>query len=118
MTTITVRVIKTQTDYEAVLKRIDEIFDARPGTTQGYELEILLLMVDHYQKKTNPLPKVSPVEVLRFIMEQRGLKQIDIASYMGGKNRISEVMLGKRGLTTRMIKNLSAGLHIPVEALI
>ncbi len=51
-------------------------------------------------------------------MEQRGLKQIDIAPYMGGKNRISEVMLGKRGLTTRMIRNLSAGIHIPVEALI
>jgi HTH-type transcriptional regulator / antitoxin HigA len=118
MATITVRVIKEEADYEALLQRIDEIFDAKPGTPEGYELEVLLLLADHYKKKNRPLPKVSPVEVIKFVMHQKGLMQKDIAHYLGGKNRTSEVMRGQRQLTARMIKKLSAGLNIPVEALI
>lgn len=118
MTTITVRLIQNKADYDALLQRIDEIFDAHPQTIEHQELEILLLLADHYQRKNNPLPKVEPVEVIKFIMEQRGLMQKDIAPYLGGKNRTSEVMRGQRGLTTQMIKKLSAGLHIPVAALI
>ncbi len=118
MQTLTVRVVKTEADYKALLERIDEIFEAHPGTDEAYELEVLLLIADNYQKKNNPLPKVEPVEVIKFIMNQRGLMQKDIAPYLGGKNRASEIMRGKRELTTQMIRKLSASLQIPVEALI
>ena len=118
MTTITVRVIKEDADYEALLQRIDEIFDAKPGTEEGYELEVLLLLTESYQKKTHPLPNVPPIEVIKFVMHQKGLMQKDIAHYMGGKNRTSEVMRGQRELTAQMIRKLSKGLNIPAAALL
>ena len=118
MLTVTIRVVQNEADYKALLERIDQLFDASPDTIEAYELEILLLIADNYQKKSHPLPKVPPVEVIKFVMQQSGLKQKDIALYLGGKNRTSEVMRGQRELTTQMIRKLSASLHIPVEALI
>ncbi len=118
MLEVTVRVIENEEDYQAVLDRIDELFDAPKGSPEAHELGVLLLLADNYQKKTKVFPKVEPVEVIKFMMEQQGLKQVDLAPYMGGRNRVSEVLSGKRQLTLDMIRNLSAGLHIPLEALI
>jgi HTH-type transcriptional regulator/antitoxin HigA len=118
MTTIALRVIKDQTDYDAVVTRINQLFNASPGTTESYELELLLLMVDNYQRKTLWLPDVEPVEVLKFVMAQRGLALQDIAIYLGGEDIAHQILSGKKSLTPQMIKALSTHLHIPVEALL
>ncbi|MDO1449317.1 hypothetical protein Q0590_23785 [Rhodocytophaga aerolata] len=118
MTTIALRVIKNKTDYDAVVTRINQLFNASPGTTEGYELELLLLLVDNYQRKNLWLPDVEPVEVIKFVMTQRGLTLQDIANYLGGEDIAHQIMSGKKTLTPQMIKALSTYLHIPVEALL
>jgi HTH-type transcriptional regulator/antitoxin HigA len=60
----------------------------------------------------------SPIEAIKFRMEQMNLKQADIAPLFGGKTRVSEVLNGKRTLTLKMIALLHKYLEIPFESLI
>jgi HTH-type transcriptional regulator / antitoxin HigA len=109
------RVIKTHAQYEATLARIDEIFDARPGTAKGDELELLLLLVETYEDTAYPIDLPDPITALRFRMEQAGLTRKDLIQYIGSKSKVSEVLSGKRPLSLTMIRKLVAGLHLPAE---
>jgi len=110
--------IHTEQDYENALARIEEIFDARPGTKDGDELEILGILVDEYEKKHFPIEAPKPVEAIKFRMEQLGMEQKDLAKLLGSKSRASEILSGKRSLSLRQIKILYKKLGIPAEVLI
>jgi HTH-type transcriptional regulator/antitoxin HigA len=113
-----VKPIRTQKDLREALDRIDEIIDAKYGTTEYDELEILSTLVESYEEKHCPVPPPDPVEAIKFRMDQLGLKQNDIAKYLGGKSRASEVLSRKRPLSLRMIRNLHSKLHIPSDSLL
>lgn len=118
MNYVSVPVIKNPSDYQEALSRLDEIFDAQPGTPESDEMDILLLMIKDYEDKNTSIELADPIDVIRHVMELKGLKQSDLAEWMGGKNRVSEVLNRKRALTIEMIRNLSQKLHIPAEALL
>lgn len=110
--------IKTDSDYRAALKRIEEIFDASPGTQEADELEILGLMVDDYENQHFPIEAPDPIEAIKIRMEEMQLKQVDLISDIGGKSRVSEVLNRKRRLTVKMIRNLSPRLNLSTNILI
>lgn len=110
--------IHTEKDYEKAVARIDEIFDAKPGTSEGDELEILGMMVDQYEENHFPISKPTPIEAIKFRMEQLGLEQKDLANMIGSKSRASEILSGTRTLSLRQIKILHHRLNIPAEVLI
>ena len=109
------KVIKTEAEYKATLARIEAIFDARPGTAKGDELELLLLLVETYEDKAYPIDLPDPIAALRFRMDQEGLKPKDLIPYIGSKSKVSEVLSGRRALSLTMIRKLVAGLHFPAE---
>ena len=109
------KVIKTEAQYQATLGRIDKIFDAKPGTAKGDELELLLLLVETYEDSAYPIDLPDPITALRFRMEQEGLKPKDLIPYIGSKSRVSEVLSGQRPLSLTMIRKLVTGLHFPAE---
>ncbi len=67
------KVIKTEAEYQTTLARIEAIFDAKPGTAKGDELELLLLLVETYEDKKYPIASPDPIEALGFRMDQEGL---------------------------------------------
>ena len=109
------RVIKTEAQYEATLARIEKIFDARPGTAKGDELELLFLLVETYEDRAYPIDPPDPITALRFRMEQEGLKPKDLVPYIGSKSKVSEVLSGQRPLSLTMIRKLVTGLNFPPE---
>jgi HTH-type transcriptional regulator/antitoxin HigA len=109
------KVIKSEAEYKATLARVEAIFNARPGTPKGDELELLLLLVELYEDKAYPIDLPDPIAALRFRMEQAGLKPKDLVPYIGSKSKVSEVLSGRRHLSLTMIRKLVAGLHIPPE---
>ncbi|MBF0478535.1 MAG: DNA-binding protein [Candidatus Omnitrophica bacterium] len=115
---MTIKPIKTEKDYHAALNAIESIWDAKPNTKNGDLLDILTTLVEAYERKNYPICPPSPVEAIKFRMEQMGLKNSDIAPYLGGQNRVSEVFRNKRTLTVGMIKKLHDALRIPYESLI
>lgn len=112
------KVIKNEADCQAALARIEEIFTAQPGTEQGEELELLCTLVELYEDASYPLDWPDPLTAIRFRMEQEGLKQKDLAPFIGSPAKVSEVLSGRRKLSLAMIRNLSEGLHIAPEILL
>ena len=112
------KVIKTDKEYQNALTRLEMIFDAKKGTKEGDELELLALLIDKYEQEKYPIDLPDPIEAIKFRMEQLGYKQIDLAVAIGLKSRVSEILNKKRKLTIQMIRNLSNLLSIPTEVLV
>jgi len=112
------KVIKTKKDYNEALDRLEKIFDAKPGTAKGDELDLLSLLIDQYEKEHFPIEAPDPIEAIKFRMEQLGMKQTDLANTIGFKSRVSEVLNKKRKLTLDMIRKLHEELNIPTSILI
>jgi HTH-type transcriptional regulator/antitoxin HigA len=115
---MTLKPIKTKKDYEAALMRLDEIFDAKPGTPQGDELEILSILIERYENERTAIDYPDPIEAIKFRMEQLGYTQNDLAKVVGLKSRASELLNRKRKLTLEMIRKIHQSLSIPTEVLI
>ena len=115
---VTVKVIKNERQHRAVLRTIESLWNARPGTPRGDLLELLTTLVAAYEEKRYAILPPDPVQAIRFRMEQEGLDNSDLAKIVGGRNRASEIMHGKRGLSLEMIRNLHRKLRIPAESLI
>lgn len=110
--------IRNEDDYQKALERLEEIFDAKQGTEEGDELEILSILIDRYENENFPIGMPDPIEAIKFRMEQMGMKQKDLAEVVGFKSRVSEILNKKRKLTLEMIRNLNSTLNIPTEVLI
>ncbi len=112
------KVLKTKTEYEQALNRLDAIFDAKPNTAKGDEFELLSLLIDNYEEAHHPIDLPHPVEAIKFRMEQMGLKQKDLVPCFGDISRVSDVLNLKRKLNLNYIRKLNQKLHIPLDALI
>ena len=115
---MTIRPIKTRRDYQSALNRLEVIFDAKPGTSQGDELEVLGILIDNYEQLNYPIDFPDPIEAIKFRMEQLGYSQSDLANVVGLKSRASEILNKKRKLTLDMIRSLHGTLNIPTNVLI
>ncbi len=110
--------IRTEDDYDAALKRIDQLMNAEFGTPEGDKLDILVTLVEAYEAKHYPIPACDPIEAIKFRMEQMGLEAKDLTPIIGSRSKVSEVLNRKRQLSIAMIRNLHAQLHLPFESLI
>src|SRR4030043_573770 len=115
---ISVRVIKNEQDYKSALKRIQEIFNAKSGTPEYEELEVLSILIEEYEEKRFIIPDSHPLDIIRFVMEQHDLKQSDLIGILGDKTNVSKVLNRNRPLTLEMIRKFSKTFHIPADLLI
>lgn len=113
-----VKPIKTKKDYQQVLERLEIIFDAKKGTPEGDELEILGILINQYEDEYFPVDLPDPIEAIKFRMEQLGYTQNDLAKVVGLKSRASEILNKKRKLSLEMIRQLHEKLNIPTDVLI
>jgi HTH-type transcriptional regulator / antitoxin HigA len=112
------RPIRTKKDYQQALERLEVIFDAKKGTDQGDELEILGILIEQYENEHFPIDLPDPIEAIKFRMEQMGYTQTDLARVVGLKSRASEILNRKRKLSLDMIRQLHEKLNIPTDVLI
>ena len=101
-----IKPIKTKKDYEQALERLELIFDAKKGTENGDELEILGMLIENYENEKFPIGFPDPVEAIKFRMEQLGYNQTDLANVVGLKSRASEILNRKRKLSLEMIRQI------------
>jgi Predicted transcription regulator containing HTH domain len=113
-----IRPIKTEKDYEKSLERLEDIFDAKAGSKEGDELEVLSILIDNYEKEYYKIELPDPVEAIKFRMEQMGYNQKDLAEVVGLKSRASEILNKKRKLSLEMIRQLHERMNIPTDVLI
>jgi HTH-type transcriptional regulator / antitoxin HigA len=75
----------------------------------------LILLIEDFEARNDPLPPAKPLEVLQFLMDQHGLLQKDLANVFGTPSIVSEVLSGKRELNKDHIKRLSRRFHVSPE---
>lgn len=113
-----IRPVNSEESYDAALARVRELWNAEKNTPEGDELDILVTLMVAYDADHHPIPPPTPVEAIKFRMEQMGLTKSDLAKYLGSRSRVSEVLSGKRKLSLSMVKSLYKGLGIPAESLL
>ncbi len=113
-----IKTIKNRKDYQQSLNRLEIIFDAKKGSSEGDELEVLGILIEKYEDAQFPIYFPDPVEAIKFRMEQMGYNQSDLAKIVGLKSRASEILNKRRKLSIDMIRLLHDKLKIPTEVLI
>ena len=113
-----IKPIHTKADHRAALKEIETLMSARPRTREGERLDVLVTLVEAWEKKHHPMALPDPVEAIKFRMEQSGLGPKDLVPMIGQLNRVYEVLSRKRPLTLAMIRRLHLDFGIPAESLI
>ena len=113
-----IKPIKTDADYRVALKEIETLMLVAHNTPDGENLDVLVTLVEAYERKHYPLDLPDPVEAIKFEMERRELAIKDLEPMIGKSNRVYEILNYKRSLTLKMIWKLHVGLGIPAESLI
>lgn len=115
-----IRVIKDAEQYHLTLSEVERLVakDPNVGSREADRLELLSVLIEDYEKRNFPIESPDPIEAIEFRMQEQGLRQVDLASLVGSRSRVSEVLSRKRPLTVAMIRSLSKGLGIPVDVLL
>jgi HTH-type transcriptional regulator / antitoxin HigA len=113
-----IKPIKTAKDYRATLCEIETLMQAKANTAEGDRLDVLVTLVEAYERKHYPMDLPDAVEAIKFRMEQQGLTVDDLAQVIGRRNRVYEVLSRARPLTLRMIEGLHTQFGIPAESLL
>ena len=114
---MTTMLIQNEEQHKRYLKEVEDLIDLDPAidTPEGERLSLLALAIEEYESKRFFFRTPTPIEAIRFRMEEQGLKQADLVPYIGSKSKVSEVLAGKREFTKSMIAHLNHNLGIPLE---
>src|SRR3990172_8757200 len=110
--------IRSKREHQAALKEIEALWNARAGTAEADRLEVLVVLVEAYERRHFPVEAPHPIDFLLHVMEARGLTRKDLERYIGSRARVAEVLNRVRPLTLEMIRRLAASLKLPADVLI
>jgi len=113
-----IKPIRNEADYRATLREIETLMTAKSGSKEGDRLDVLVTLVEAYERVHFPMDLPDPIEAIKFVMEQRGLSPKDLEPAIGRLNRVYEVLNRTRPLTLAMIRKLHDSFGIPAESLI
>jgi len=109
------KVLKTEDDYNKASMRLMEIFHAEPNTSQSDELDLLTVLVKDYDDKHYQLPELDVLEVIKYKMQEMGMKSKDLEPIIGSKGHVSAILSGKREITLKMAQKLKNYFSIPAD---
>ena len=110
--------IRDREAHWVALNEIERLFDVPRGTPEFDRLEILVMLVEAYERKHEPILLPEPIEAILYYMESRGLTRQDLEPAIGSRARVAEILNRKRPLTLEMIRKLHKQLGIPAQTLI
>ncbi|MCP5109741.1 MAG: helix-turn-helix domain-containing protein [bacterium] len=111
------KVIETEREYERLAGELEKLDFSKEAIApeQKALAELLARLIEDYEERRYPVPEASPPEVLRFLMEQRGLRQADLVGVVGSRSLVSDIVNGKRAVSKRLAKKLAAHFHVSAE---
>lgn len=110
--------ISNDADLEKALEEIRSLWGSPADTADGQRLDVLMDLVEAYERRHHPVPPPDPIDAIKFAMDQQGLKPSEVGAMLGNTARIYDLLSGRRKLSLRMIRVLHSKLGIPLESLI
>jgi HTH-type transcriptional regulator / antitoxin HigA len=106
---------KTEADNQRLIGALSALGEREDLTpVEEAFAELLAIVIEDFEEKRYALPKVTPQQALKALMEDRGLRHKDIAPIIGNKGLTSEILKGHRNISAALAKRLAAALHVPV----
>jgi len=97
-------------NFIQILEKLTGMEEVTPA--QEKLIELLTVLVETYESRHHPVPDAGPLDVIRHLMEQHGLRQKDLVDVFGTESIVSDVLNGKRELSKDHIARLSARFHV------
>jgi HTH-type transcriptional regulator/antitoxin HigA len=115
-----VRPIRSEADYDAALKEIEQYFDQepKPGSPEADRFDILAALIGAYEQEHWPIEPPDAISAIREIMALRHYTQSDLATLLGSRSRASEILNRRRSLTMEQARKLHREWRIPAESLL
>jgi HTH-type transcriptional regulator/antitoxin HigA len=110
--------IRTRNEYKAALAEAERLWDAPAKSAEADRLDVLTMLIEHYERRHFPIPDPDPIEFLNHVMEARSLTRKDLEAYIGPRSRVSDILNRVRPMTLDMIRRLATGLQLPADVLI
>jgi HTH-type transcriptional regulator/antitoxin HigA len=102
-------------ECEALEEALEALLEENP---QSELIDVLVGLIKKYEQMAYPIPKASPADVLRFLMEQHDLKQVDLIDIFTNQGNVSQVLNGKRGMSLENVKGLSRKFNVSAAVFI
>ena len=118
LTEVMPRVINSQEEYDRLEMRFEALLDKGDARTPEEDslFDLLANLLLDYEKRTLPtLDPSSPVDTLKFLMEQNDLKQTDMVKYFGSQGNVSQVLAGKRAISKGAAQKLSERFKVSTD---
>lgn len=112
------KIIRNEIQYKAVMKRIEELFHAIPGTDEDGELGALILVAEEYEDRTVHIEPPDPITMIKFCMSQNNLEPEDVVDCFDTLNNVHEFLNGQLDLTVPMIRKLMKRFTLTADLLI
>jgi len=112
------RQLVNKTDYKRAVDRLNILMDTARSDEVQNELTLLSLLVEEFEESYYPMPDATPQEVIKFVMEMKGIMQKDLIPILGTKGNVSKILSGAAKIQLEMLDPLAQFLGISVEALI
>lgn len=112
------RPIKTEEQYDEAINALEEIIDCEEGSPEMELKELIGILIHEYEQREFPIEDPDPIEAIKHQMEELGVTAAEMASLVGGKSRLSEMLNRKRNLSVKQVKEISARLDIPADILL
>jgi|SRR5579863_1779322 len=113
-----IRPIRSEADHDEALRRVEALWSSNSGTAEGDELDVLVPLIEAYERQRHPIDLPNPIDAIKFRLEQQGQDYRSLIGIIGQRTRVYEVMRGARPLSLNMIRKLHSKLGIPAEVLI
>jgi HTH-type transcriptional regulator / antitoxin HigA len=113
-----IKPIKNAADYDRALRRVEDLWDSPKGSPRGDELDVLVTLIEAYERRRYPIDLPDPIEAIKFRLEQEGKDLRSLVGVIGHRTRVYEVLRGGRPLSLSMIRSLHEKLGVPADVLI
>jgi HTH-type transcriptional regulator / antitoxin HigA len=110
--------IRSDADHRLALRQVERLWGAKTGTPDGNRLEVLAVLIEHYETERWSIDNPDPIDAILFRMDQQGLTRAELEPLIGSRARVAEVLGRVRPLSIRMIRNIREKLDIPADILI
>lgn len=116
----TLRTLRDEAEYQAALKTVRPFFDMEPaaGTAEAERFDALVLLIEEYEARHYPVPRATPVDVLKSVMAANNYSRADLIEIVGSKSRAADLLNGRREINLEQIRKISKAWAIPAGALV